>query len=920
MGVLVDMDTHREDETLLISLGVSDVPEGNVGPGKFDKVVHDQGQLGEWLSACRTTYRNTHQNSASWSYLEPVWLAMPKGWAFLAKLSGEPRARLTDRFLSQIAQGEFIGRLMFGHSTTPSYPKIDVPHPLPWLMLKHGTLQIGGNGIRLTALVARRHEPALKSIPNWQQLSTAFEKLELSYPPELATQVDMVSLWGALIKMLATPSSLAGDALRDLWTAAAKDHVVPAIIQTYSGEIPISEVFVTSSADLAHRTRSPERVVVTLDESALALWIDRGARNLADLIKPEWISVTGPTELLISAVPDLADVMQPEACQSARCQQVTGLRLTIGQTSEPVSCMMWENALLLDAGQLAALPRAERMKRIVDEVAAAGWLNCIPIDALQRLGNAQVERLRTEVASETTLAGRLLRAVGGRPEPLLDALGDLKGMDFIRQCTPLQLAELTLAQLGPVTLSTLRDALDAEGLKLPGRWNTSEARAFVASIGFPEDFATAPATRRDPEEYISGPIELPKLHDFQEEVLEGIRRLVLGGTNRRRAVVSLPTGGGKTRVTVEAAVRLVLAPEGNQRSVIWVAQTDELCEQAVQAFRQVWLNLGAQRTDLRIVRLWGGNPSPAIQELDRPIAIVASIQTLNSRMGTEKLVWLQRPGLVVVDECHHAITPSYTNLLRWLDAEAQRPGAPVKDEPPLIGLSATPFRTDDEESQRLARRFDSRWLPGDQDGLHARLLAQGVLAQAVYDALQSGAGLSDEEIERLARLPEPWEGLDFENLLESINQRLAGDAQRNRKLVERIQQCVERSILFFTNSVQHAEEMSARLNLVGIPAAAVSGSTQTVARRYFLGRFQRGEIRVLCNHSVLTTGFDAPKTDMVFIARQVFSPVRYMQMVGRGLRGEKNGGTPRCRIVTVVDNLGRFQDRHPYQYCQRFFQ
>jgi superfamily II DNA or RNA helicase len=114
--------------------------------------------------------------------------------------------------------------------------------------------------------------------------------------------------------------------------------------------------------------------------------------------------------------------------------------------------------------------------------------------------------------------------------------------------------------------------------------------------------------------------------------------------------------------------------------------------------------------------------------------------------------------------------------------------------------------------------------------------------------------------------------------------------------------------------------MSARLNLIGIPAAAVSGSTQTVARRYFLERFQRGEIRVLCNHSVLTTGFDAPKTDMVFIARQVFSPVRYMQMVGRGLRGEKNGGTTHCRIVTVVDNLGRFQDRHPYQYCQRFFQ
>jgi superfamily II DNA or RNA helicase len=70
---------------------------------------------------------------------------------------------------------------------------------------------------------------------------------------------------------------------------------------------------------------------------------------------------------------------------------------------------------------------------------------------------------------------------------------------------------------------------------------------------------------------------------------------------------------------------------------------------------------------------------------------------------------------------------------------------------------------------------------------------------------------------------------------------------------------------------------------------------------------------------VLTTGFDAPRTDLVLIARQVFSPVRYMQMVGRGLRGEKNGGTASCRIVTVVDNLGRFADRHPYHYSRQYF-
>ena len=292
-------------------------------------------------------------------------------------------------------------------------------------------------------------------------------------------------------------------------------------------------------------------------------------------------------------------------------------------------------------------------------------------------------------------------------------------------------------------------------------------------------------------------------------------------------------------MTVQAAVQLVLAPENTTRSVLWIAQTDELCEQAVQAFRQVWVNLGAQKTSLRIARLWGGNRNPTPSDSDKPVVVVASIQTLNSRISQAELAWLRKLGLVVIDECHHAITPSYSELLRWLDAEAPRPGATPKDEPPIVGLSATPFRTDDEESQRLARRFDNRWLPSNQEQLYARLRAQGVLAQAQYESLETGADLTDEELHKLGQLREPWEGLDFENLLESINQRLADDAQRNERLVECIRASAEHSILFFTNSVTHAEEMAARLNLSGIGAAAISGDTPNAARRYFLDRFPR---------------------------------------------------------------------------------
>lgn len=82
------------------------------------------------------------------------------------------------------------------------------------------------------------------------------------------------------------------------------------------------------------------------------------------------------------------------------------------------------------------------------------------------------------------------------------------------------------------------------------------------------------------------------------------------------------------------------------------------------------------------------------------------------------------------------------------------------------------------------------------------------------------------------------------------------------------------SILLFSNS----QYLAARLHLAGCSAAAVSGETDPLARQHFIRRFKSGDLRVLCNHSVLTTGFDASKADMILIPRPVFSPVRYMQM------------------------------------------
>jgi superfamily II DNA or RNA helicase len=251
-------------------------------------------------------------------------------------------------------------------------------------------------------------------------------------------------------------------------------------------------------------------------------------------------------------------------------------------------------------------------------------------------------------------------------------------------------------------------------------------------------------------------------------------------------------------------------------------------------------------------------------------------------------------------------------LLRWLDVQTGSESERAT-EPPVIGLSATPWRgRDDDESQRLAARFDRRWMPHDQEALYERLRSRGVLAVLHYSPIRYNReiNLTPEQVRYFDQYGE---------LPDSLIEEIGNDPDRNERILECVLNSNASSILLFSNSVKHAQYLAARLHLAGCSAAAVSGETDRLARQHFIRRFKSGELKVLCNHSVLTTGFDAPKADMILISRPVFSPIRYMQMVGRGLRGPANGGTEGCLISTVEDNILNYRDRLAYHYCRRFF-
>jgi superfamily II DNA or RNA helicase len=693
-----------------------------------------------------------------------------------------------------------------------------------------------------------------------------------------------------------------------LFNCAAELGYVPSHISTEEGSLSLTDVYVTSSMREIELARAVGVTAVCLSQEASRLWVLRGARSLDQETKLETIydGEEPQVALLLDLEPALRDVLTPAAMQ-ARVTMPDLMLRKLGEHATDIDWTIKNGSLLIAHEALSRRNWHDRASLLVDAAIAAGWI--VDPKAHETVLNSGVSARRRMVAAEVDLAARLLRAIGGasRLESLFEE--DVQAM---LKADPLRLARIALTLSGPTLLAKdiVRDAMKDEGLEPPARWGTNESADFVAAIGFPAEYGHSPVERREAELAISGPVPLKPLHDFQQDVVASLKELLADTKSpRRRAVISLPTGAGKTRVAAETAVREVLAQESTNRLVLWIAQSDELCEQAVQCFRQLWSNIGTSGETLRLIRLWGGQTNPIPAGRDEPTVIVASIQTLASRTNDPALEWVSRPGLIVIDECHHALTPAYTGMLRWLSPEAVN----KEREPPVVGLSATPFRGRSvEETRLLANRFDSRLIPSQQSELFEEMQKRGVLAKFTYSCLkiEERFVLTEDEEKHLER---------FQQLSDSALKRLGESVERNDKILEEMASAREKSALVFATSVEHAHRLAARLNVMGIHAASISSETDRVSRRWFIQAFQRGEVSVLCNHSALTTGFDAPATDLIVIARPVFSPSLYMQMVGRGLRGPANGGKETCRIMTVQDNLDAYTGKLAHHYFEQHY-
>ena len=165
-----------------------------------------------------------------------------------------------------------------------------------------------------------------------------------------------------------------------------------------------------------------------------------------------------------------------------------------------------------------------------------------------------------------------------------------------------------------------------------------------------------------------------------------------------RALLHMPTGSGKTRTAMHVVVNFLRSR--TQGVVVWLAHSEELCEQAAREFESAWAVMGSR--PVKIQRFWGGIESDEATITDG--IVIAGLKKALASLKKDgyflRTLSAQVP-LVIMDEAHQAIAPTYQTIIEQL----LRPGSAAK----LLGLTATPGRTwNDPESDRLLSDFFDR--------------------------------------------------------------------------------------------------------------------------------------------------------------------------------------------------------------------
>ena len=374
-------------------------------------------------------------------------------------------------------------------------------------------------------------------------------------------------------------------------------------------------------------------------------------------------------------------------------------------------------------------------------------------------------------------------------------------------------------------------------------------------------------------------------------------------------LVVIPTGGGKTYT---ASMWLLKNAIDKKKKILWIAHRQMLLDQAAESFQKFAYTEVIPHVSSFCFRIVSGASTH-----DRTIDIrpddnllIVSKDSLGRNMDRlEKWIHGEKELFLIVDEAHHATAKTYRKIIDYVKSQVPN----LK----MIGLTATPFRTSENEQGLLAKIFtdgikNGQTVHGDvgityQIGLK-ELIKRQILSKPIFESYYT-----DEEY-GASMGADAWNSIqNFDALPDEIASQMADSAARNQLIVETYKNKRHeygQTILFAVNVV-HAIQLTALFRKAGIKADYIVSAIRdsitgvTISRednQRNIEAYRNGELQVLINVNILTEGIDLPQTKTVFLARPTVSSILMTQMVGRALRGPEAGGTASAYIVSFVDH------------------
>lgn len=355
------------------------------------------------------------------------------------------------------------------------------------------------------------------------------------------------------------------------------------------------------------------------------------------------------------------------------------------------------------------------------------------------------------------------------------------------------------------------------------------------------------------------PMSRIPLRSYQEEALDLID--LARSQGRRKGLVIMATGLGKTRVAGEVILRELLNLRGPE--VLVLAHTVPLVHQLEAA---MWEVLPKDVS----THIWAGGEYPAYAGG----VTFATMQSMIEAAKRENLK--ERFSLVVVDEAHHAPADGYRQLLELLQPNF------------LLGLTATPWRLDERLLSDMfgPAVFTMSIVEGMQQGYLAGVDYRMLVDNVDWDEIPrfSQQRLTISELNRKLFLPERDESIVA-------------------KLVEHIDSIKGPRCLIFCRTIEHATAIYHLLRAAGKPCRVIHSDLDEMERTKILREFRAGQNPTLISVDMLNEGIDVPDVNLVAFLRVTHSRRIFVQQLGRGLRISEGKST--VRVLDFVADIRR---------------